>query len=195
MAAPDAKEFAAKYGKFIRLVQLGTGLNFRVVWTWVASEGGPVDNPLNIGPGNHYGNYAKAAAATVALLRGKNAKAYGYSAITGSIGKDDGKQLQAIAASKWEGSHYANGTKLKSAYEAWFPKDSKPSFWGWVGGVVTDPGQAITDAGSWYKGALGSILSASLWIRVLMVILGAIALVGALVLFTKELGAKGMIPE
>lgn len=196
------RDFALKYGTFMRILRAGTGLSFATVWTWVASEGGPSDNPLNIGPGKHYGSPAKAAIATIALLRSPQGVGYGYAAIlaagktSGNVYKKEALELKAISMSKWEATHYDNGAKLAGPYKTWFPSrfQKGSSFWNWVGQTVTDPGQSIKDAGSWYQGALGGILSAQLWIRVLMVIIGAIALIGALVLFTKELSRVKVIP-
>lgn len=183
--------------QFITLVRIGTGLSFRTLYTWVQAEGGPDDNPLNIMADYpriaHYGSPARAAVATIANLRKDKSNSNGYLSILKSATKNDSEQLKAIAASKWEETHYANGAKLKSVYQSNFPKASGAGFWDWVGQTVTDPGQSIKDAGSWYQGALGGLLSTQLWIRVLMVIFGAIALIGALILFTKELGTRGVM--
>lgn len=180
-------------------MRIGTGLSFRTLLTWVTLEDGPDDNPLNIGPGNHYGNYIKASAASIALLRGPRAQQYGYNAITGSAGKKDADQLKAIALSAWNGGPLADGSvkieyakRLNETYNRLFP-NGKISFS--LGDItVKNPVTQIDDAAGLVAGGvtglLGSVLSTGTWIRVLLVILGAIALLGALVLFTKELGGR-----
>ena len=185
--------------RFINLMRIGTGLSFRTLYTWVQLEGGPDDNPLNIGPGNHYGNGTKAAAASIALLRGRSAHAYGYDAIIGSAGKKDADQLKAIAVSAWNGGplagpevHIEYANRLQNTYNSLFPS-GKISFS--LGDItVKNPLTQIDDAAGLAAGGVGSLLGAigdsKTWIRVLMVILGAIALIGGLVLFTKELGGR-----
>lgn len=185
--------------RFINLMRIGTGLSFRTLYTWVTLEDGPDDNPLNIGPGNHYGNGTKAAAATIALLRGPNAVAYDYNLITGSAGKKDSEQLKAIAISDWNGGplaapsvHVEYASRLERVYNENFPTGKIRI--GLTDITVKNPATQIDDAAGLVAGGAGSLLGAigdsKTWIRVLMVILGAIALIGGLVLFTKELGGK-----
>lgn len=185
--------------QFITAMRIGTGLSFRTLYTWVTLEGGPDDNPLNIGPGNHYGSSAKAAVASIALLRGPNAVKYDYNLIIASAGKKDADQLKAIALSDWNGGplapaevHIEYAKRLNDTYNRLFPS-GKISFS--LGDItVKNPITQIDDAAGLVGGGvaslLGSVLSAGTWIRVLLVILGAIALLGALVLFTKELGGR-----
>jgi hypothetical protein len=186
-------------GRFITLLRIGTGLSFRTVYTWVTLENGPDDNPLNIGPGNHYGNGSKAAIASIALLRGPNAHTFGYDSIVGSAGKKDSEQLKAIALSAWNGGplasaevHMEYASRLQNTYNSLFPS-GKISFS--LGDItVKNPLTQIDDAAGLAAGGAGSLLGAigdsKTWIRILMVILGAIALIGGLVLFTKELGGR-----
>lgn len=185
--------------QFITAMRIGTGLSFRTLYTWVTLEDGPDDNPLNIGPGNHYGSSAKAAIASLALLRGPNAIKYDYNLIIASAGKKDAEQLKAIAISDWNGGplagaevHVEYAKRLQSTYNRLFPS-GKISF-SLDDITVKNPATQIDDAagliGGGIQGVLGGLLSAQTWIRVLLVILGSIALIGALVLFTKELGGR-----
>jgi len=179
----------ATHGTFIRLVAAGTGLSFRTVTAWTAQENGPVDNPLNIGPGNHYGSNTKAAAATIALLRKDVTNRNGYRDILASAGKKDELQLTAIINSKWEATHYAGGMRLFDTYNSLFPsgkihfspKDIT------VKNPVTQIGPAIGLATGGVTSLLGKVLSTATWIRVLLVIIGAIALLGAVFIFAREL--------
>lgn len=184
---------------FARLLQAGTGLSFRVIFTWIKSENGPDDNPLNIGPGNHYGSATKAAVATIALLRSPRGRQYGYDKILASAAKGDNEQLRAIAESSWDAGHYGgNGQNLVNTYKYYFPKGGGSGLGDWAKGVVTDPGQALADAGDWYGGKLGflSVLfDPKTWIRVLLVIVGGIIAIFALNLFSKELGGKRLAPS
>lgn len=183
---------------FLNLLRIGTGLSFRVLFTWIKQEGGPDDNPLNIGPGNSYGSATKAAVATIALLRSPRGRNYGYDKILASAAKSDNEQLKAIAESSWDAGHYGgNGQNLVSTYKYYFPKGGGSGVGDWAKGVVTDPGQALADAGDWYGGKLGflSVLfDPKTWIRVLLVIIGAVIALGALTLFTKELGGRRLAP-
>jgi hypothetical protein len=164
------------------------------MYVWVKAEGGPDDNPLNILTRDHkvihFGSPAKAAIATIANLRRDKSNSNGYATILGSATKGDKAQLMAIAASKWEETHYGGGTKLKAAYEANFPDPPGSGFWDWVGQDVLHPVQGLQDAASFYQNALGGLLNGNTWIRALMVIMGSIALLGAMFLFTKELGNR-----
>lgn len=205
MASPTTKtandratEIANRYGRFMALVRVGTGLSFRTVWTWVAAESGPVDNPLNLGPGNSYGSPARAAAATIATLRNpRTNRTYGYDKIIASANKNDSEQLKAIANSSWDAGHYQNGELLRGVYQTYFPKTSGGGFFDWVGQTVTDPGQSLSDAGQFYEDKvpgvagltafLGNLLSGAFWVRVLLVVFGGVALIGAMVILSREL--------
>lgn len=112
--------------KFAVLVSKQTGISVRVMGAWVLAEGGPDDNPLNIGPGNHYGSPEGAAAATVKTL--KTGPSGIRAILKAARSGDDQKVMAAIIGGNSAGGSYVSGT------------------WGTVGG----PGGSI--AGS----ALGS---------------------------------------
>jgi hypothetical protein len=84
------------YSDFAVLVSAGTGLSLRVVGGWALAEGGPDDNPLNIGPGRHFGSIEAGAKATIALLSTPL-----YKGIIASANGSDQQQLRGIAASSW----------------------------------------------------------------------------------------------
>ena len=84
------------YSDFSVLVARGTGLSLRVVGGWTLAEGGPDDNPLNIGPGKTYGSIEAGAKATIELLETSL-----YRGVLASAGMSDSEQLDAITASPW----------------------------------------------------------------------------------------------
>ncbi len=84
------------YAKFSLLLATKTDLSLRVVGAWTLAEGGPKDNPLNIGPGRRYGTVRKGVRATSALLRHSR-----YRRVMASTDDPDGMQIRAIAASPW----------------------------------------------------------------------------------------------
>lgn len=88
---------SAAYAAFCTLVAKGTGISLRVLGAWCLAEGGPDDNPLNIGPGNHYGTVEGGAKATIETLHGSLYKGILDAAKNGS----DQEQIKAIAASPW----------------------------------------------------------------------------------------------
>ncbi len=85
-----------KYAKFTAILASRTGISARVVAGWTLAEGGPKDNPLNMGPGNHYGTVRRGARATE-----KNLRSDLYRGIMRSVKKADMAQIAAIAASPW----------------------------------------------------------------------------------------------
>lgn len=87
---------SSTYAAFAFGVADGTGLGPRVVAAWAIAEGGPADNPLNIGPGNHYGSLSGGIRATVNLLHEPL-----YSGVLRSAKGSDSGQISAIAASSW----------------------------------------------------------------------------------------------
>jgi len=99
------------YAKFTSIVSGKTGLSARVVAGWTLAEGGPKDNPLNIGPGERYGTVGKGARTTVRKLRTDL-----YAGIMRSVSRSDMKQIDAIVASPW--CYRCKGYKrlLKSTY-------------------------------------------------------------------------------
>ena len=90
------KGVKASYATFSQAVAKGTGLSTRVVAAWCLAEGGPDDNPLNIGPGQHFGSVSGAANATVKLLHTSL-----YKGVIASAGKSDKSQIHAIVLSPW----------------------------------------------------------------------------------------------
>jgi hypothetical protein len=84
------------YAKFASIVSERTDLSLRVLGAWSLAEGGPKDNPLNIGPGHHFGTVRKGAAATTDLLSQSL-----YRKIMASAGEPDSTQIRAIARSSW----------------------------------------------------------------------------------------------
>ena len=99
------------YAKFSNLVSDKTRLSLRVLGAWALAEGGPKDNPLNIGPGQRYGTVGKGARATADLLRQPT-----YRTIKRSAGNSDGEQIKAIANSRWCPGCRGYGKLLRSAY-------------------------------------------------------------------------------
>lgn len=89
---------AEPYGAFANQMSSETGLSLRVIGAWCVAEGGPVDNPLNMGPGDHFGTAAKAAEAS-----SNNLKTPLYKEVMASVGKTDQEQIHAIAISPWCG--------------------------------------------------------------------------------------------
>lgn len=94
--------------KFAVLASKATGISVRVMGAWVLAEGGPDDNPLNIGPGNHYGSPEGAVKATVSTLKSgpSGIKAILRAARTG----DDQKVMEAIIGGNRAGGSYVSGT-------------------------------------------------------------------------------------
>jgi len=101
------------YAKFSGLVSGKTELSLRVLGAWSLAEGGPKDNPLNIGPGERYGTVGKGARATTRTLRGEL-----YRDVLASAGSNDGAQIKAIANSSWCPGCKGYGKLLRSAYKS-----------------------------------------------------------------------------
>lgn len=100
------------YAKFSGLVSDKTKLSLRVMGAWALAEGGPKDNPLNIGPGNDYGTVGKGAKATSKLLGDPL-----YRKIKRSADDSDGAQIKAIANSPWCTNCRGYGKLLRSTYK------------------------------------------------------------------------------
>lgn len=92
----DVVGVPSAYSKFSGIVSGKTDISLRVVGAWTLAEGGPNDNPLNIGPGEQYGTVKGAASATAKLLRNSM-----YEPILESTDEPDMEQIQAIAESPW----------------------------------------------------------------------------------------------
>jgi hypothetical protein len=84
------------YAQFAKLVAQKIGLSLCVVGAWCLAEGGPSDNPLNIGPGNTYSSTEAGAKATINTLHSGL-----YGGILNSVNKSDHDQMQAILDSPW----------------------------------------------------------------------------------------------
>ena len=98
-----AGRFSSWQLAFIRGLSASTGLDMYTVAAWVLAEGGPPDNPLNIGPGQHYSN---PVAATTSFLRQNSY----YRGILASAKHDNPvAQVMAIARSPWDGGTVAWG--------------------------------------------------------------------------------------
>lgn len=166
-----------------------TGLNLIVIQCWVIAEGGPIDNPLNIGPGRHYGSLDSAALATIRVLHQSN-----MSMILDAKGKGPDAQIEAIKASPWDAGHYGNGS-LDAIYAEFrgkaHGKDHLPGFGrpplndGEVTGPIKSAVTAVPDF-------LGKIADPTLWVRVLYVMGGAIFLLAGLAILVRQLaGGSG----
>jgi hypothetical protein len=84
------------YARFTVIVVRRTGLSARVVAAWTLAEGGPNDNPLNIGPGERFGTVRRGARATAKHLQGDL-----YRDVMRSAARSDRAQIDAIVASPW----------------------------------------------------------------------------------------------
>jgi hypothetical protein len=175
----------------------GTGLSFRTITAWVALENGPRDNPLNDTVGAHYGSPARAAAHSIAKLRNpKYQRAYGYGLILSTAGQSDKNQLKAIAISDWNGGpfapesvHIEYAARLEATYNRLFPSGKVHFGPGdiTIKNPATQVGPAIGLATGGATELLGKFASTTTWIRVLLVIIGAVALIGAAGIFVREL--------
>lgn len=87
---------SSSYTLFAELLAQDTKISLRVIGAWILAEGGPSDNPLNIGPGYHYGSIENGVRGTANLLRSST-----YSGIMASRDESDSAQISAIAASPW----------------------------------------------------------------------------------------------
>lgn len=187
------KDNGGKLQRFSQEVAAGTGLNPNTIGIWVLAENGPVENPLNIGPGRLYSSLDSAALATIRVLHQSN-----MAGILASAPKDTKTQLQAIAASPWDAGHYGgNGQNLASVYN-----DVKGNPFG-LGSAADwtsyDAGNAAHDAKTAAAGVadtalavprfLAKLADPTLWVRVLYVLGGSVFLLAGLALLVRQLGA------
>ena len=100
------------YTKFSTKLANKTDLSLRVVGAWTLAEGGPKDNPLNIGPGRRYGTVNKGVRATASLLRHSL-----YRDVMASVDEADGMQIKAIANSPWCPGCRGYARLLRSTYK------------------------------------------------------------------------------
>ncbi len=108
----EIKGLPPSYAKFSEQLASKTDLSLRVVGAWTLAEGGPKDNPLNIGPGRRYGTVGKGVRATATLLRHSL-----YRGVMASVDEPDGLQIKAIAASPWCPGCRGYKRLLRSTYE------------------------------------------------------------------------------
>lgn len=114
------------YAPFSAEVAKGTGLDFFTIEGWVAAEGGPPGNPLNIGPGSDYGTEHGAAVATINLLQkgitGNPTIYHGILDAAGASYASEDKKIAAeahtIAYSKWKGNDGLPRTKYEQNIDA-----------------------------------------------------------------------------
>lgn len=96
----------AQYAPFSAEVAKGTGLDFYTVEGWIAAEGGPTGNPLNLNPGRNYGSQHAAAVATIQNL--KTPIYHGVMDAAHASYKNKDAELvaeaHAIAYSPWKGN-------------------------------------------------------------------------------------------
>ncbi len=95
-SAGEIEGLPPSYTKFSESLADRTDLSLRVVGAWTLAEGGPKDNPLNIGPGRRYGTVRKGARATTTLLRHSL-----YRDVMASADEPDPMQIDAIVDSPW----------------------------------------------------------------------------------------------
>lgn len=101
------------YTKFSKKLAGRTELSLRVVGAWTLAEGGPKDNPLNIGPGRRYGTVNKGVTATASLLRHSM-----YADVMASVDEPDKSQIDAIVASPWCPGCRGYKRLLRSTYQS-----------------------------------------------------------------------------
>ncbi len=95
-------DLSTDQARFAARVTAGTGLDPRVVTSWVGTESGwntykPSHNYLNIGPGRSYASVDQAADAVIGLVRGSSY----YGGIVASAAQGPAAQIDAIGSSKW----------------------------------------------------------------------------------------------
>lgn len=188
-----------------------TGLSRKVIITWALLENGPDDNPLNIGPGKHFGSPTAAADATAQLLKYGTARSQygGYQDILAARGNDF-QALRALAKSPWD-----TGTNKTAADVARYWSALVRVYSGQFGGTSAPPdtsigafigsetsGDAGANLGAGYAhiakatgldaivGFLGKLFERSTWYRIFEVIGGAVCLVIAIRILSSEIGVK-----
>ncbi|MFN8152416.1 MAG: hypothetical protein U0R24_15000 [Solirubrobacterales bacterium] len=111
--AGEIEGLSPEYTKFSKKLSSKTELSLRVVGAWTLAEGGPKDNPLNIGPGRRYGTVNKGVRATASLLKGSSL----YEGVMESVNEADGLQIKAIANSPWCPGCRGYARLLRSTYK------------------------------------------------------------------------------
>lgn len=150
---------------------------------WTKAEGGPIDNPLNIGPGRRYGSEAAAARATISLINGSSYyKGIRAAALTGN----GDKQIAAIKASPWDASHYSNGVLDRTWAEE---KDGGISIglqWPPIQGIGGPGLPDIDNPFSTLTQFFGALLNPQTWVRVAQVLGGMTFLVIGFYILAKD---------
>lgn len=177
--------------QFSILLAGATGLSAKVIAAWAIYENGPDDNPLNIGPGNHYGSLLGGVKATSDLLHTSL-----YKGIMDTAGKSDQEQIAAIAASSWCPGCAGYEQDLTNVYNGISGSAAGSTSVG-KGGAS---GEVQADTNSTGIDAVGEgianivkfiarIFEPEFWLRVGKVVLGALALLlGAVLLGNALLG-------
>ncbi|MFI5420162.1 MAG: hypothetical protein ACHQ1H_04275 [Nitrososphaerales archaeon] len=91
---PTSTKYSQAQVDFASRLAKDTGADFYTIFGWELAEGGPSDNPLNIGPGFHYGTPTKAADVTASMIEKSNF----YTDILKSFQSKYGSEDAAIAA-------------------------------------------------------------------------------------------------
>lgn len=212
-------EMASSQGRaiFAQRLHAQTGLSSRVIIAWATIEGGPDDNPLNIGPHNHYGSPQAAADATARLLKFGTARSRygGYQEILANKGGDV-SVLYSIAKSPWDvgttksmadvARYYkAIGATYARLYGGSPPGKPDTGVGAFIGSEIH--GDAGANLGAGYQhiaqatgidaivGFIGKLFERATWFRVFEVIGGVILLVIALRILSSEMGLNVPIPK
>jgi hypothetical protein len=182
---------------FAARVAAGTGLDPYTVLGWVKAEGGPLDNPLNLGPGTHYGSEAAAAAAVVhnlntPLYASVEKAAHAHYA---NEQKKIDAEAHAIAYSPWNNPNDP-GSASRSQYESNIKKDADAAlFQGGIGKVppVLPPDVGNIPGVSSVGDALGSIAKAAQFVfsvRFLEILGGGLVVLLGLYLLARRMGVS-----
>ena len=201
------------YVPFASEVSAGTGLNFYTVLGWVGSEGGPIDNPLNLRPGKHYGDEHGAAQAVISNLNTKlyaNVESVAHRSFP-SQDLEIANEAHAIAYSPWNDPNGAGsasraqydsnirGQAARAIFEGIKPGETftptNPNDPTHSGGAVVPPDenpgglagafQTIGDAFASIGAALAWITNAENWKRVGIFLIGGVLVVGGLYVAVK----------
>jgi hypothetical protein len=206
------------YAPFAADVSKGTGLDFYMIEGWAHAEGGPIDNPLNLVPGTHYGSEHAAAVATIANLKtAKYAEVLKHTdpnaplnyALYGPYKGEDAyiaAQAHAVAQSPWKGNDGLPRDKYESNIDA---GAAQAIYQGVVSNSHTDPsgggvnpvnGPTYDGPGSGVLSGLDGIVQAiqrafawlsnpETWKRIGLGVGGVVLLVGGLFVIVKGSGA------
>lgn len=195
MAVPGLSDYAP----FAAEVSKGTGLDFYMIEGWAKAEGGPIDNPLNLNPGTHYGSAHAAAVATIANLKTPKyasvlaqddpSPPFNYDLYGAYKGEDKfiAAQAHAVAQSPWKG----NDGLPRAQYETNIDGGAALAIYQGIvanssGGVnpingptidLPNPVQGIVDA---IKSAFAWLSNPETWKRIGLGVGGVVLVVGGL---------------